>query len=151
MKLHLHLKPEDELNGYTNICLSETSDWSKDLDDQVDDAEVTELIANNVLEFVPLTKLIDFLAQMIRKLRHDGTIIVAGVDAYTVAKQFANYKLSIEEFNVLLHGLQQTDNDVKLATLTLHGMVNFLKEEFGLTIIRKNLEDYNYFIEAKRP
>jgi len=59
-------------------------------------------------------------------------------------------RMSIEDFNILLHGNQRDTVNIKTATLTLHGMVNFLQEDFGLTIVRKTLEDYNYVIEAKR-
>ena len=151
MKLHLHQNPEDELNGYTNICLGATENRDEELDAAVDDAEVVELVANNVLEFIPLTDLVNFLEHLIQKLRHGGTLVITGVDAYTVAKDYTSYRLSIENFNVLLHGNQRDAANIKCATLTLHGMVNFLREEFGLTIMRQHLEDYNYVIEAKRP
>ena len=151
MKLHLHQNPEDTMNGYTNICLGEAESRDKELDDVADDAEVTELVANDVLEFVPLPQLTGFLDHMTKKLRHGGTLVITGVDAYTVAKDYVSYRLSIEAFNILLHGNQRDATNTKVATLTMHGMVNFLREEFGLTVIRQHLEEYNYVIEAKRP
>ena len=79
-------------------------------------------------------------------MRHGSTIIITGTDAYEVAKDYVNYKISIDDFNVLLHG----NPSIKTATLTLHGLVHFLETVFGLKIIRKSLEDYNYVIEAQR-
>ncbi len=147
MKLHLHQDPEDTLNGYTNICIKEVDNINKALDDLVDDAEVTELVAHNILEFITLPDLTGFLEHMIQKIRHGGTLIITGVDAFMVAKDYVSYKISIEDFNVLIHGI----SDIKSATLNMHGMVNFLHNEFGLSIVRQNLEEYNYVIEAQRP
>ena len=151
MKLHLHQNPTDEMNGYTNICLGTTDNRDDELDAAVDNAEVTELVANNILEFIPLPQLTNFLTHMIQKLRHKGTFIITGIDAHTVAKDYTNYKLSIEDFNILLHGNQRDDSNIKVATLTMHGMVCFLREDFGLTITRQYLDEYNYVIEAIRP
>lgn len=150
MKLHLHQNPEDDLNGYTNICLSAVDNRDDELDAVVDNAEVTELVADNVLEFIPLPELVGYLGHMVQKLRHGGRLVITGVDAYTVAKDYSSYRLSIEEFNILLHGNQRDEHNIKCATLTMHGMVNFLRKEFGLTIVRQHLEDYNYVIEATR-
>lgn len=151
MKVHLHINDEDDLGGYNNICLGQAANRDDELDARVDDAEATEIILNNVLEFVPLTELTDFLTHVVKKLRHGGKLILAGVDAYAVAKDYVAYRLTIEDFNVLLHGTQQDAGNIKTATLTLHGMANFLQKEFGLTIERKSLETYNYVIEAHRP
>jgi len=151
MKIHLHQNPEGHLNGYTNICLSKIDNIDDELDTVVEDAEATEIIANNVLEFIPLPKLVDFLQHLIRKLRHGGTLLITGVDAYAVAKDYVAYKLSIEDFNILIHGHQGDEHNTKLATLSLHGMVYFLKDEFALTILRQALDDYNYIIEVQRP
>ena len=151
MKIHLHQNPEDELNGYTNICLGQAADRDEALDAVADDAEVMELIANNILEFIPLTKLIYYLEHLVKKVRHGGKIVITGIDAYAVAKDYTSYRLSIEDFNLLLHGNQRETSEIKCATLTMYGVAVFLREEFGLTITRQNLDDYNYVIEATRP
>jgi len=152
MKLHLHQHPDDTLDGYVNVCLGIVPDYEGELDAAADDAEVTELVANNILEFVQLHQLLDLLKLIVRKLRHKGKLIVTGVDAYSVAKDYVNYKLSIEDLNILLHG-RQRDNaqDVKMATLTMHGLVNFLRNDMGLKITRQAIEEYEYVIEAERP
>lgn len=150
-KIHFHINPDDELGGYTNICLGLVDNRNDEVNAHVDDAEANEIILNNVLEYILLTEITDFLGFIIGKLRHDGTLVITGVDAYTVAKDYVAYKLSIEDFNILLHGAQQDEHFIKTATLTLHGLVNFLQEEFGLEVVRKTLEDYTYVIEAKRP
>lgn len=147
MKVHIHINEQDSLGGYTNICVGQVDNRNAELDKHVDDAEATEIVLNNVLEFVPLTELADFLEQIVGKLRHDGTLIITGTDAYSVSKDYVAYKMNIEDFNILIHGAPRT----KTATLTLHGMVNFLQKDFGLTIVRKSLEKYDYVVEAKRP
>jgi hypothetical protein len=151
MKIHVHINDEDALSGYIDICLGQVQDRDGELDAHVEDAEANEIILNNTLEFIPLPELTGFLTHVVKKLRHGGSLIVTGVDALSVAKDYSQYKMSIEDFNILLHGNQQDANNIKTATLTLHGMCNFLANDFGLKIIRKGLEDYNYVIEAQRP
>ena len=151
MKVYLHHNHEDVLSGYNNICLGETDDRCAEIDVVIDDAEAIEIIANNVLEYVPQSEVIEFLTKIVNKLQHGGTLIITGVDAYTAAKDFVSYKISIEYFNALLHGGQEGGEKTKHTTLTLHGMVNFLQTRFGLKIISKVLEEHNFSIEAQRP
>lgn len=150
MKVHLHHNHDDVLNGYFNVCMSETDDPRAEIDATVDDAEATEIIANNVLEYVPQAQIVTMLNQIIGKLRHGGELVITGVDAYTVAKDYVAYKLTIEAFNILLHGDQQGAH-VKQTTLTLHGLVNFLREQFGLEIVEQGLDEYTFSIKARRP
>jgi hypothetical protein len=121
------------------------------LDEAADDAEATEIVLNNYLEYVPLPQLTEFLAHVVAKLRHGGTLVITGTDAYAVAKDYVHYELSIEDFNILLHGNQDDEQNVKVATLTVHGLVNFLTRDFGLDVVRQSLEDYVYIIEVTRP
>ena len=151
MKLHIYHHGMDELNGYTNICQGQTQARDGELDAAVDDTEATEIVVSEALDYIPLAELTGFLDHTIRKLRHKGTLTIVGTDAYTVAKNFTQYKLPIEEFNILLHGGERDPNNVKTATLTMHGVVNFLRTEFGLTVTRQSLEDFTYVIEAQRP
>jgi len=149
MKLHLYHRENDVLAGYTNVWMGVENARQK-LDELVDDAEVTELVANNILEYVPLEHVSDFLAHMLRKLRKNGTIIITGIDAYSVCKDYVEYKLTLEDMNLFLHGEQQSDTDIKMTTLALHGLANHIEQEFGMKILRKTIEDYTYIIEAQR-
>ena len=151
MKLHIFHHGMDELNGFTNLCLSQTDDKDGELDAAVDDSEATEIVLSEALDYIPLSDLADFLDHVIKKLRHGGSITIIGTDAFTVAKNFAQYKLPIEEFNILMHGGASKPHHIKTATLTMHGVVNFLRTEFGLKVLRQSLEDYTYVIEAQRP
>jgi hypothetical protein len=136
------------MNGYENISLGQTDDPLAELEASAHDAQSTEVIANNVLEYLPLTDISKFLDCVVSKLRHGGTLILTGVDAYTVAQDYVAFKLTIEDFNLLLHG---HGDFVKKGTLALHGLVNYIKQEFGLKVISKTLEEYNYVIEVQRP
>lgn len=150
MKVHIHQDHDNVLSGYYNICASETEALELEIDATVEDAEATEIILNNTLEFLPQAEIVVILNQLVRKLRHGGVIILTGTDAYAVAKKYANYKMSIEEYNVLTHG-PQDGSQVKKTTLTIHGLVNFLTKQFGLQIVNQGLEEYTYSIEARRP
>jgi hypothetical protein len=151
MKVHIYHHGAEEQPDAVNICLDAVPDGVEALNELVDNAEAIQIILEEALDYVPLTKLADFLETTVRKLRHGGTLIVVGTDALAVAKDFSQYKIPIEEFNVMLHGGEQGPHQVKTATLTMHGVVNFLRNEYGLKILRQTIDDYTYVVEAQRP
>lgn len=152
MKLHLHFLPDSFLEGFdVSICLSSTSDLIAELDALVCDAEAIEIIVDDVIEYIPMSDLIEVLGKIVKKLRHDGEIIITGVDANAVAQDFASLKLSIEDFNILIHGKQSDRDTCKLSTLTQTGVVNFLTQTFGMKILEQRFEDHTFIVKAKRP
>ena len=150
MKLRLYLSPQVELSGYTNLCLDGVKDYAEAINEAVDDAEVIELVVDNTLEYAPQTETMSLLECMIRKLRHGGTIIFTGVDAYTVAKGFTTYNITVDEFNLALFGIPTPNVPPKAVALTLSGLANYLEQKFGLKIISKSLDRASYVIEAQR-
>ena len=147
MKLYVHLNPEHAMTGYTNLCVGQSENVLEDLDTLVDDAEATEIILDGVLEYIALANISKTLDRVIRKLRHAGTLIITGIDAYTVADHFSRLILNVEEFNVLLHG----ESTPKLTTLTQSGVLNYCKNIFGLIVVSQSFEEYTFVIKVKRP
>jgi len=151
MKVHIYHHGAEEQPDAVNICLDAVPNDIDALNEFVDDAEATQIILEEALDYIPLKELADFLETTVRKLRHGGKLIVVGTDALAVAKDFSQYKIPIEDFNILLHGGEKEPRQVKTATLTMHGIVNFLRNEYGLRILRQTIDDYTYVVEAQRP
>jgi hypothetical protein len=148
MKVHLHINPEEAMSGYTNICLG-YNHWKEEVDVRVSDAEAKELIANNILEYVKLSDVLNTLEYLISKIRHGGRLIISGTDIDSVAQDYCQHKLTIEELNILIHGDQRDISNVKLVTLSMNDLISFLTKS-GFNILRKTYHEYIYIIEAQR-
>jgi hypothetical protein len=118
------------------------------LDEYAEDGELEEIILDNILDYVPITQVINVVNAVIKKLRHGGIVIVIGIDAYLVSKAFVDISMSIEQFNILLHG----DNPdlLKTVNLTCQGVSNFLVEN-RLEILQRRIDIFQYSVKAKRP
>lgn len=114
------------------------------LDQHVEDGEAEELIIDGVLEFVPIVDVMDTLTRWVKKLRHGGIIIINGYDAYLICKAFTEFNITIEQFNIMIHG------NGKSVNLTCMGLSHFLSDA-GLKIKQRRIDQFKYSIEAIRP
>jgi len=158
MKVNLLYTETEPRPGYLNVSpfTTEESDDLKigevfDLDEWVDDAEATEIIASDVIDYLPANLVMDVIEHWVSKLRRGGTLIIGGTDLYEVCKGFTTYAMDVREANAYLHG-HAADNPqfVKKITLTALGLSNFLAQK-GLRIIKKRVTGYQFVVEAERP
>ena len=166
MKLNL-LWSGHALNGYVNVDPFGFGDENKvvadlkNLDDVVDDSEAMEIIAEDIIDFLPLGDVEDAINHWIKKLRHGGRIIVGGVDMFEACKAFSTYTIDLAMANYLLHGAQEQPWEERHANFTLLGLAQFL-EDRGLKIITKRgygvssnragyEKNYHMYVEAMRP
>ena len=159
MRINLLYTEEEPRSGYLNVSpfATEETDELKigdptfKLSAWVDDAEATEIVANDVIDYLPADIVMDVLSHWVAKLRHGGTLIIGGTDLYEVCKGFTTYAIDVHQANAHLHG-HAADNPqfVKKITLTALGLSNFLAT-MGLTIIKKRVTGYHFIVEAKRP
>lgn len=141
---------KDELHApQTHVVISthdEENTWAN-FDKLVQDAEATEIIADDIIEYIPAEQAITVISYWMRKLRHGGKLILTGIDAYLVAKAFAEHMINVDEFNGLIHGNPTN----KCINLTTFGLVHFLTENFKAKILTKRIDGYSFVIEAQRP
>lgn len=157
MKINLLLNSKAVRSGYTNLDpLAPPGDPDRipgtltNLDDFVEDAEATEIVALDVIDFVPSTDTNDVLAHWIRKLRHGGILTIGGVDLRDVCKAVVFQQLNLTEANLLLYGEQEAPWQYRKATLTLQHVINALEEQ-GMEITRKHSDRFRYCVTARRP
>ena len=157
MKINLLYGHGDLLQSHINIhpfALEETDNLKigdiRNLDRVVADAEATEIIAADVIDYLGLDDINPTIDHWIKKLRHQGTLIIGGCDSYDAAKALVQYEIDLETFNMLIHGTQDAPHLFKKTCLTLPGLVDYL-EQHGLKIIKKRRNGLNYVVEAQRP
>lgn len=157
MKVNLLLNKKATRSGFLNIDpLAEPGDTDRvlgsvsNLDEFVDDAEIDELVAIDVIDYLPANELDNVLDNWIRKIRHGGSVTVGGVDIREVAKALAFQQIDITTANLLLYGSQQSPCEYRKATLTLQKLIDVFKSR-GFKIIQKRLNNYYYHVKAERP
>jgi len=152
MKLHIGVN-EDPIDGYLNIDPvregSINASVLTDLTPWVAKAECRNILAANVLDFVPATKMVAFLEHLTSKLRRGGEIIVGGTDLYSVCLGLFNDKLTIPDANLMIYGNQQHAWGTKHGAASITDIENILSS-FGITITKKVYEEYSFYIQGTR-
>jgi hypothetical protein len=158
MRVNLIYGPSSEpKTGYLNIHpFAEQEDETtkmcdvRNLDLHVCDAEVTDLVAVDVVDYIPLPEITDVIDHWVSKLRIGGKMTIGAVDAYSVAKAFAEYQIDLDAFNQLILGAQTSPGDHKSNVLTMASLVNYLELKHNLTIIHKRYDGFAYLVTAER-
>ena len=154
MKINISVGQDEFLTGYTNIDpISKPEGLAVDirnLDSVASDSECTEIIAVDVLDFLEGIEAEQVLKHWIKKLRHNGKIVIGGVDAYEVSKLLYHGRISLEDFNYLIHGQFSAPWDVKMNHMTLEYVETLMKDS-GLQVTKKRIKDYSFIVEGERP
>lgn len=140
MKVNLTVKG-DNISGYLNIDASVGEDIVELKG--VDDAEATEIIASDVINFVTIDSIERLLDGWIKKLRHGGKLIIGGVEIDEVCKAFIHRAIDFQMFNQLIHNGR-----------TSHIPINDLEKiliQKGLVIEKKRIDSFNMILETRRP
>lgn len=154
MKVRITVGEKEKLNGYLNIDpISKFDDLSVDirnLDDVVSDAECTEIISEDVIDFLKKDESIKVLSHWVKKIRHGGKIIVTSIDAYEVSKSFYRKTIDIAVFNKAIHGNFLEPWDVRLSHTTIEELSEFFRSQ-GLNVTKKRTNGIKLIVEAERP
>lgn len=109
----------------------------------VGDAECTEILADDLIDYIPLEKMGEILGWIRSKMRHGCKLILGGTDIYEVSRAFSSYYIGLNDLNKLLYAQN------KSAVLTLPALVE-LVQQLGLKIISKRVNGYKMVVIAER-
>lgn len=143
---HLNINPFAEEEIDNQIVRADI----KNLDRYIDDGELDELLAYDVIDYIPITEAESCIANWIRKIKVGGKICIGGTDLIEVCKSFAQYRIDITLANELIHGSQEKPYLIKKINFTCLGMAEYLESYFGLHITKKNVNNYQMLVEAVR-
>lgn len=137
--IHIDPKPQTEnIPAYTNSL------ENLNLDGIVDNNECTEIVAGELINYIPVEKVFGILNHVCMKLRHGGKITVGGIDARLLALGIFNGGLDPAEFNKTIfaegHKSILPMNDIAL-----------LLSKIGLVVTSRELNGVSYLITAERP
>lgn len=143
---HLNINPFAEEEKQDVIV----RDDIKNLDKYADDAELMELVASDVLDYIPITECEEVMYNWFKKIRIGGTIIIGGTDLLEVCKSLSQYRLDITEANKLIHGEQEKPYLIKRINFTAVGLADYIQTKYGFKIIKKRVNNYKMIVEARR-
>lgn len=153
MKINLLMNSNAVLSGFLNIDIlpgeNKVQGDLSNLDSLVDDASCTEIVARNVLEYVPHTKVLDVLTHWVKKLSHGGKITINTTDLRSVAKGILRDTISIDETLSVLYGPLNNPLNCKKSAMTAHTL-SALLSSLGLVITNKMIDSYEISITAER-
>lgn len=141
MQGYIHIDPKPvnpDIPAYPNP-LSEI-----DLDTIVDNNECTEIVAGELINFVPAEKLVNVIGQISRKLRHGGRLCIGGTDLYAFSVAVINGVLNPLEANEAIY------SKAKESMIPMNDVADLLIR-LGLVITNRELNGISYTILAERP
>lgn len=146
MKINLVFDLKNSLSGYNNIDVGISGPT---LDEVCEDAECTEIVADDVVNYFPAEYVSIILDNWIKKLRHGGQLIVGGTDLNEVSRQFFNKNINLSETNILLYGEQREPYQFRQSGLTSYDLAKSLKD-CGLHILKNRINNFHFTIVAER-
>ena len=144
------------LSGYTNIDPHGFGDDSKvlgdvsNIDEHVENSEAREILAHDVINFLPYEQIDSVISDWVKKLRHGGKIVILGKDLWHLCKAYSQKLVSTEQFNSALFGEQSHSGDYRLSHITMPELAMKL-EALGLKVVKKRVNGYEMVVEAIRP
>ncbi len=154
MKLNLLFdNPAGLRNGYINLDPLGGDTYRGDiqnLDSVADDGECNDILAINVLDYFNPEASQRLLQHWTKKLSHSGTLTIAIVDIYRLAKAVISRNVNLQEANLILHGKQEKGWQIRRATLSMGHLTDYL-HSCGLKILSKRFDGYNAIVKARRP
>jgi 2-succinyl-5-enolpyruvyl-6-hydroxy-3-cyclohexene-1-carboxylate synthase len=156
-KINLLIDSPAVKDGYINIDpFTQEGDQTKisgavsKLDHTVDNGEASEIIAEDVIDYLGPDYVDKAINNWLSKLQHGGIIVIGGTDIRVVCKSYFLRQLNTVEVNNLIYGEQKNVQKYKKSCLTIHEVCELLKS-LGLKIILKRHDSFRYLIKAKRP
>lgn len=139
----------EKLNGYQWVEYDEdlytiSDEILKDPPKNIYDGQCSEIYAPKFLDTVKMSDYKNTIFNLCKKLEHGGKIILGGIDLIEFMKNVQNYTVNVEDFNGIVY------NESRQGMFTLNDTVENLID-IGLKIKRKQLNGYNFLVEAVRP
>lgn len=147
MKIYLTIG-QDELEGYTT--LSPLRGYNiREIDSEIVAlAEAQEILATDIVDFIPVKVLPNVLSNYVSKLRKGGKILIGGTDIQMLSVLAARREIDVHTLNETIYGVDS-------AVYAKSGMVSIndvsaLLEQLGLRLTSKKLNGIKYLVEAVR-
>jgi hypothetical protein len=145
MYINLHINP----NNKTEIVCFTNINTVGNFDDVCDYGEATEIIAMDVLEYLPHHKVQESIAYWLSKLEHSGTLVLGGIDLDSVNKAYYRRDINVHQYNELVFGTQDMPCNFKRTATTVADLKKFM-EINKIKIVELRLIGFSYIMKVVR-
>jgi hypothetical protein len=143
MRINLNLFANNPKDGYTN------ADGVFIITNQCENGEATEILSENVLEYIPLDHYFGTISNWLSKLRHNGKLIIVTQDIYGLTRKYLNGELNLGEYNLAMFGSSSAPAQ-KRSGVSMHELKQLVKQ-VGLTLEKSYFSDNNITLILRRP
>lgn len=147
-RLNIDPCPQIEADKISQFKISPL-DFRVSLDSTVKNASCTNIICDDVINYVIHEQLANFLQIVTSKLRKNGVITITGTDCFEVCRAFMNGEIDIATYNTLVFGSGNHPWAYSSGISSIVQIEGILKE-LGITIISLSLEKHKYVISGVR-
>jgi hypothetical protein len=137
MKIQILTDIKDSIDGFNPVFLNENG-----LSANIAENSATEIIMNGTVELVPYEKLDNILLDLKKLVRKGGKIVMNGVDASCVSRDFVTGIIDIKTYNDVIFSRMSVHDSKQLG--------NKLKS-LGFVIDKILLRGSIYELHASRP
>lgn len=158
MKVNLLLdNPGGVRSGYLNIDPAAPPDDPHGrsacpidrLEQLLDAGEVTELVAHDILDVFPSSRVGPVLEGWMSRLAHGGRLHLSVVDVREVCRGYLSGGITLGDVQELLHGQQTSPYKVRLSAHHA-GVVRDFFDKRGWTIVRAAIENWRAVVTVAR-
>jgi len=111
-----------------------------------EDETVEEILAMDILAYIPPNDLKSTIKNWISKLQPNGIIKMSIIDLFAVSEAFVRGQASTDEFIILLFGKV---NDQRLSAMDSQMLLSLIEEQ-GLIIKTKRFDGIIFYVEAQK-
>lgn len=86
------------IDGYSPVLLENGT-----FDVEIPNNSVSDILINNAIEKVPYSVIDDFLTKITKLLRINGKLVISGVEANCLCRDFLNKLIDCNQLNVVLY------------------------------------------------
>lgn len=113
------------------------------LDIYCENNECTEILAPELLDYIPFHKVFNFLHMLHRKMRLGSRLIIGGTEPRLLARSIIDGELDQKQYNQIVY------SDGKSGTVPCSDLCEMLKS-VGLQVVSRKLDGVTYIVEACR-
>jgi hypothetical protein len=134
MKLAVGIKENQDINGF--VCYGINRDLS-----EIDDGECTEIRGIDILNYIHIKNIEEYIGSLCKKLRTDGTIVIGGLNYKTLV----NSALTLHDLNTRLFG----DGSHKVCGFYDIMSISKLLADNNIEILTKDINIDSFYVSGK--